>query len=326
MSGPVVSPAAFYCVADSRYFLGAVALVNSLRLSGHDEAVHVLDCGLTESQRKILEPEVELVRAQGDEPPWLRKAELPLALPAAVRILIDADMIVTRPLDELIELAAGDRIVAFRDRQQRFFAEWGSATGLGDARPGPYVSSGLVLCGGDAGGRLLELLHEHRAAVDFERTFWRRGPRDYPFLYADQDVLNAILTTRERDSLLALDERLAATPPYRGLRVRDSRALSCGYRDGERPYVVHQYVRKPWLEPTYHGVYSRLWRRLVVGPDLAIRPPEDELPPRMRTGPLAAAKRAGTSASDFLRWHFGDRLPRPIATRLEDRRRQAGHR
>ena len=31
--------AAFYCVADERYFLGAVGLVNSLRLVGHDEPV-----------------------------------------------------------------------------------------------------------------------------------------------------------------------------------------------------------------------------------------------------------------------------------------------
>ena len=38
--------AAFYCVADERYFLGAVGLINSLRLVGHDEPIHLLDCGL----------------------------------------------------------------------------------------------------------------------------------------------------------------------------------------------------------------------------------------------------------------------------------------
>ena len=43
--------AAFYCVADSRYFPGAVGLVNSLRLVGHREPILVLDTGLTDAQR-----------------------------------------------------------------------------------------------------------------------------------------------------------------------------------------------------------------------------------------------------------------------------------
>ena len=48
--------AAFYCVADERYFLGAVGMINSLRLLGHDEPAFVLDCGLTASQRTLLSP------------------------------------------------------------------------------------------------------------------------------------------------------------------------------------------------------------------------------------------------------------------------------
>ncbi len=39
--------AAFYAVANSRYFLGAVGMLNSLRLLGHREPAYVLDCGLT---------------------------------------------------------------------------------------------------------------------------------------------------------------------------------------------------------------------------------------------------------------------------------------
>ena len=30
---------AFYTVADARYFLGAVGMINSLRLVGHDEPI-----------------------------------------------------------------------------------------------------------------------------------------------------------------------------------------------------------------------------------------------------------------------------------------------
>ena len=45
--------AAFYCVADERYFLGAVGLINSLRLVGHTEPIFLLDCGLTAAQRRL---------------------------------------------------------------------------------------------------------------------------------------------------------------------------------------------------------------------------------------------------------------------------------
>ena len=314
--------AAFYCVADSRYFLGAVGLVNSLRLVGHREPIYLLDCGLDDEQRRLLEREVELVAAPAEAPPWLRKTVAPLSRPAEVAVLVDADMVIARPLDELIDRAAGGRVIAFRDRQQRFFSEWGDLLGLGTARPGPYVSSGLVFCGGSTGRRVLELLDERQSRVDFELTFWRRNVRGYPFLYADQDVLNAILATREEpERVEALDHRLAATPPFRGLRIGDERTLRCAYRDGAEPYVIHQYVRKPWLEATYHGVYSRLLRRLLIADDVAVRPPQARIPLRMRTGARARIERARVNATDFLRWHLGDRLPRPIATRVEDLRR-----
>src|SRR6266571_6317155 len=97
------SPAAFYCVTDSRYFLGAVGMVNSLRLLGHREPVYVLDCGLTAHQRELLTPHITLVAAPSDAPPWLLKTVAPLRHPADVMVLIDADIVVTRPLSELIE-------------------------------------------------------------------------------------------------------------------------------------------------------------------------------------------------------------------------------
>src|SRR4051812_49061180 len=67
------SNAVFYCVADARYFLGLVALLNSLRLHGHPEPVYVLDRGLTGSQREHLAPHVELVEANDDVHPILSK-------------------------------------------------------------------------------------------------------------------------------------------------------------------------------------------------------------------------------------------------------------
>ena len=66
----------------------------------------------------------------GREPHTLKPA-LPLARPADVMVLIDADMIVTRTLRPLIEDAAEGRVVAFRNHADRFVPEWGAAARAG---------------------------------------------------------------------------------------------------------------------------------------------------------------------------------------------------
>lgn len=325
---PGQPPAAFYGVCNERYFLGAVALVNSLRVVGHSEPIFLLDCGLNAHQRELLAPHVTLVPGPADRPPFLVKAIAPLARPARVAVLIDTDMIATRPLTPLIEGAAAGDVVACRDRQQRFFPEWGELLGLGPTRREAYVSSGLVALGGTVGAEVLGLMERLSSEVDFDSTFWRGNVREYPFLYADQDLLNAILATRVApERLVALDHRLAPTPPFRGLRVRDEDALRCAYADGTEPFVVHQYIRKPWLERMYHGVYSRLLARLLLEEDATVKVPESEIPMRLRRGPLAHAERWRVNVADFMRWHFGDRVPKPIGSRLETiRRRREGER
>ncbi len=284
--------AAFYCVADARYFLGAVGLVNSLRLLGHDEPIRLLDCGLTGDQRDLLGAEAEILPAPGEAPPWLLKTVAPLARPAEVVVLLDADMVATRPLEPLIDEARGSRLVAFADRLDRWVPEWGELLGLGPARRGTYVSSAALAIGAPLAAETLAELAEHQGAVEFERTYWRSNEPGYAFTYADQDVLNAILATREDgDAVRVHDARLAATPPFEGLQVRDERTLRCSYADGAEPFLVHHHIVRPWLEQTEHGVYSRLLRRLLVGDDVAIRVGEDRVPAWLRSGPRAWALR-----------------------------------
>jgi hypothetical protein len=286
------SPAAFYCVADSRYFLGAVGMLNSLRRVGHDEPIFVLDCGLTEGERKMLAPHATMVPAPNDSPPWLLKATAPLNHPAEVIVLIDTDLIVTRPLTELIHEPAGPQVVAFRNKSDRFFSAWGELPGLGEARPRPYVSSSLVLLRGAVGSEVLLLMDGLRSRVDFQRTFWRDNDPQYPFLLGDQDLLNAILATRlDPGQVVELEARLEAVPPFAGLRVLDEEALECSYEDGVEPYVLHHFLTKPWLEPTMGGVYTQLFLRLLLGPDVAIRVPQRDLPLHLQPGVIAGARR-----------------------------------
>ena len=165
-----------------------------------------------------------------------------------------------------------------------------------------------MIAGGDLGRELVRIVDERRDAVDFELTFWRRNVADYPLVHADQDLINAaICARRRRPADRRLDPRLSASPPFTGLRVIDERALRCAYADGVEPYVVHHWLAKPWLEPTHHGVYSRLLRRLLVGEELAIRVPERLIPLRFRAGLCAYAERTRINVRERFRYHCASR-------------------
>jgi len=303
--------AAFYCVSSDLYFLGAVGLVNSLRLAGHDEPIYVLDCGLSPRQRELLDREVTLIDAPGGGEPFALKTVAPLAAPAPAMVLIDADMIVTRPLGELIDDAAAGSVVAFRNKADRHVPEWGELLDLGEVRRQPYVSSGLVAMARDPGEEVLRLMDDRQGRVDLERTYFERHADDYALLYSDQDVLNAILASRvEPDRLVALDPRLCAETPFEGLRVVDAARMSCAYEDGTEPYVVHHALSpKPWQAPAYDGVYSRLLRRALTSPDVAIALDEAELPRWLRRGPLAFAERQRIKAREQIRWRVRGNAP-----------------
>ena len=320
-------PAAFYCVSSGMFFLGAVALINSLRLLGHREPVFVLDCGLNEAQREILSVSATVVGAPGDSTPFLLKTIAPLRHPAEVMVLIDADIIVTRPLGELIERASSNRIVAVEHGQERFFPEWGKLVG-GTARPRRYVSSSFALLGGAIGLDALRSMDRVQRRIEIERTAYSGPVPDfsfhggnsfhdldarYPFYFADQDVLNAVLATDvDPQRVEVLDRRAEAITPFTGLRLIDRETLQCEYEDGVSPYAVHQYLpTKPWLEPSAPGVYSRLLKRLLRGSELAVRVPKRELPPHLRYELVGAA--AGLASAVRDRWRG-----RPVAGPSED--------
>ena len=155
-----MSDTAFYCVADDRYFLGAVGLINSLRLVGHGEPVYLLDCGLRSDQRELLSAEATLVAAPAQAPPTMLKTIAPLAHPADVMVLIDTDMIVTRALSEPIAEARRGCAVGFEDVVDRHLPEWGALLGLGPLRRHRYLSFGLLAIDRRKGTEVLQLLGE----------------------------------------------------------------------------------------------------------------------------------------------------------------------
>ncbi|MBA2296488.1 MAG: hypothetical protein H0W14_00435, partial [Actinobacteria bacterium] len=293
-------------MSSSAYFLGAVAMVNSLRLLGHDEPIHLLDLGLTDEERQALAAEATIVEASAETQPWLSKTIAPLAHPAETMILLDTDIIVTRRLDELIERASEGGAIAFENDDERFVPEWAELLDLGAAKRRPYVCSGLVFLGGESGAEALRLLDDRQRRVDFERSYFGVDEPGYALRFLDQDVLNAVLQSSvetERFEVRPFAE--APMPPFEGLRVIDESRLRCAYADGHSPYAVHHFGAKPWLEATHDGVYSQLLRRLLQGPDVAIGVPAAELPLRLRGGPIASAERKRINLGQRLRRRFG---------------------
>jgi hypothetical protein len=289
--GPSVT---VYSISNDRFFLGLVALINSLRLHGHDDPVVVVDCGLTDRQRALLASEATLIQAPPAVEPHLLKYVGPKQAPADVMLLIDADMIVTSSLEPVVEQIRAGKFVAFTDPlADRFFESWRELLELPQLRRQPYVNAGFLGLPRERGLDLLERLERGQETIDADETIWTAGSSEEPTYFADQDVLNALLASVVPVSeVVILDQELAPHPPFTGVSVADPASASCLYADGRAPFVLHQMLKeKPWLTPMQPTAYSELLPRLWLGQDIAVRLPEDQVPVRFRTGAVAALER-----------------------------------
>lgn len=291
---------AIYTVSDRRYFLGTVALLNSLRLLGHSDPVFLVDAGLSDEQRAMIADHVTLIPAPEGAPAIFLKMLGPLTHPADVAILLDADVIVLRPLTDLINAARDGRLVAFVNNEpnhDRFFAEWGPALALGPVQRRPYLAAGQLWIPQSLSARVLAPWQDAQCKVDIRHTWVGSGALSDPFYFADMDVFNAIVAAYlAPHEILALEHRLAPHPPFPDLVVLDRHRLVCQYPDGTRPVLLHHVLTKPWLKATRANVYSRLLPRLLLAPDVSLRLARDQLPLRLREGWLATGERGRASA------------------------------
>jgi hypothetical protein len=318
---------AFYVISDSRFFLGTVALLNSLRLVGHGEPIFLVDAGLTPEQRHMIADHVTMIPAPEGSPATFLKMLGPLEFPAKVAILLDADVIVVRPLTELIQAARDGRLVAFVNNEPnhaRFFPDWASALALGPLRRQPYFAAGQLLIPESLSRRLLHPWKEGQAKIDIRRTLLGGGTLSDPFYFLDMDVLNAVVAAQfEAEEIVLLEHRLAPVPPFPGLRLVDRESLFCHYPDGVRPFLLHHALAKPWLKATCTNIYSLLLPRLLLSPDVAIRLEPKQLPLRLREGWFAAADRRRANMQAFVYAEARAQLGRfGIRTRIAEWRRR----
>jgi len=316
---------AVYTVSDRRYFLGTVALLNSLRLLGHTDPVFLVDAGLSDEQRDIIAGHVTLIPAPEAVPALFLKVLGPLSHPADVAILLDADVIVVRPLHDLIDVARGGRMVAFINNEpnhDRFFNDWGQTLALGPLQRRPYLANGQLWIPSSLSARVLQPCWDAQHRVDMQHTWVGTGTLVDPFYFAEMDVFNAVVAAYlEPHEVLAYDHRLAPHPPFPELAVVDKWRLLCRYPDGSQPFLLHHVLAKPWLKPTRANAYSRLLTRLLLAPDVSLRLDPELLPVRLREGWLAAGDRVRANAQATLSTETRKQVGRlKIRTRLRARR------
>ena len=302
----------FVTMADADHATGAVALVNSLRLLGHDGSITVLDLGLTAAQRRELSSECQIVPAP-DHPrhPWLLvpAACLAAAPGAAVVVYLDSDIIVTAPLDEIIAEARAGQVCAFVDvLADRWFPDWADRLAL-DAplRRQPYVNAGFVAFSTSVHEALVRRWGERCAALPGDDIRIDAFCLDDPCGLPDQDVLNAMLMSELPSGRLAAfpaaeiaqgRDQLAAT------RVIDRDTLACR-RESARCVLLHSFgAPKPGQPGSRRDLprtaYLVLLRRLLTGRGLAVHT-QEPLVPWLRPGWRGVVTLHVTTAWDAVR-------------------------
>jgi hypothetical protein len=333
----VESAAAVICtLADARFYLGLVALLNSLHLTGHsDVPVVVLDGGLTPDQRATVEPFVTLKRRPHGAKTVTALAKVDVAsleLPGVV-FVIDADCIVTGSLRDIFRLAAAGRICAVRDDaapgSERRFEEWERLFALRSQvrRGGTYVNAGALCLSNDHWPHLLSRWAEITERLPPGRYVQGRSDTN-PIWAADQDVLNAILMSEVPASALeVLPSGTMAYAQSRDARVSDLDTLNVTAM-GRASTIAHFSLGpKPWSPGGWKRVGREpllpLFTRCLVGQGLPLRPDPASVPWWLRSSTAADAFRGAVGVRNDvsqlvfrLLWDVYDNLPEPSRARL----------
>jgi hypothetical protein len=328
LSVPLPSPAVtYYTVSDHRFFLGTVALLNSLRLTNNGGNVVVLDVGLSASERELLRDHATVFAPPRgmDVHPVIIKTYGHLTQTSGTVVVIDSDVIVTSSLGHVLALARDGQICVYPEQavRGRWFAEWETILGLrSPVRPNTYVNSGFVAFSTDHWPNLFKRWREVCELIPPSEMWGSRSPFQAP----DQDALNALLMSEiRRDALTLLPETEAALGV--DVTVQDIEGLICNV-NGEPKTILHYLDRpKPWERSGWLRLaatdYVRLMRRLLFADDVPLRLDPRHVPLWLRPGmsgevtlrALGAANRGGIWAAR--------QVPRPLQDRLRLLRRLA---
>jgi hypothetical protein len=317
----------FYTIGNAPYFPGVVALLNSLRVVGHHHELVVLDCGFTPQQRSSLSQHCTLVQCPSDQVtnPTLFKAFPYLLDATGIVVIIDSDIVVTKSLQGLTNLANQGKICAFPDPEyDRWFAGWQQLFGLrAELRRQMYVNAGFLVFDASHWPHLLERWWQACQAIKFHPTIAEGAP-DGPSSQADQDALNAILMSEVPLDALALqpeEEAPTASALWRDVHVVNTQTLACIYRGYTTMLLHNSGSPKPWETRAWkrirHNAYVRLLHRLLYNEDMVFRMNPEELPIWLRPGILGQISIFGVDMLNRIVWGIlGRPMVGPLARRM----------
>jgi hypothetical protein len=331
-----VTGATYVTIADENFFVGAVALINSLRLTGNDGRIVVLDAGLTERQRRTLAEACDVcdppVSKTGVFVVFLKPAVCLLGLTGTV-VLVDSDVIVTRRFSPILDQAAAGKICVIGSEanpNRRFPDAWRASLGLrSPVRVQGYMGAGLIALDIDRWGdfmqrwlELCELVPPERSDLPFELPW--EDVQDNPFSYPEMDVMNALFMSEvPSESIVDLGLQASPGPPDNDMvRILDRSKLRC-LNGSEEPYVLHYWNRpKAWLRGARphlaFDAYVELMARLLSADDVPVRVDAQELPIWLRDELVGKfVRRAPRRARRVVRRVVGV-LPEPLKRRARD--------
>ena len=193
-------------------------------------------------------------------------------------MLIDVDMVVTRPLTPLIERAAADRVRRLQGQHRPLRRRVGRAARTSaDAAPARTSPPGSSSLGGAAGREVLRPLARPPGAgsTTSAPTFDRDVARlSVPLPRPGRPQRDPLHARSSADRIVTLDAAPRPHPPFRGLRMHRRG------RPALRPPRRHRALRDPPVRPQAvaradvpRDLLASCCARLWLGPDVAIRPP-----------------------------------------------------
>jgi hypothetical protein len=319
-----------YTIANERFFPGLIGLVSSLRVNGHVGPIVVLDSGLTSAQVRTLSTATTMIQSPHDMSSFYLKPYGPLEHPDDVMLLIDADMLCVRPLDEIVERVRLGSIVAVEDigrpgYSDAIWQQWQNRLQLGKLEPGVYANGGFFALPKELGTAFFTTFAQCLDRVDPSETHIDADGLDVelPFFWLDQDVANAVLASSPfREHTVILPYHCAPHAPFLGMKVAGN--LSCVDDKGNRPVFLHHALQKPWLEPLPSNAYTELLVAYIHHP-AAPAFDERELPLFLRSGRAAACARTMRAARGQVRARVRGKLGlRPYLAKNAKRMMQRG--
>jgi hypothetical protein len=302
----------FFTQADSEFFVGVAAMLESLRHSGNTAPAFVLDLGLRPDERQRVSAVAEVLtlppEAEGLHPRQM-KATADLFWSSGIVVLLDADMIVTSPLDDMIELANGGKVAVHPDHDittGRQFPEWADAFELAaPLRPQPYVNCTPLAISLDHWPRFFERW----------RTACLRLPSDWPshgflgpFGLPAQDAMNALLMSEipAEAIWIGAKERTVHADALAEVEILDARSLRCRYRDAA-PVVLHfggtpkVWEGSGWRRIRVGDAYVCLLRQLLFDRDVRIPLRSREVPLWLRPRGIGLASALSVGLVNYIR-------------------------